>query len=177
MPAEMLRVSICSGAGFSTKPVTSPSSSVRTSPYALGSSTGVSASVPRAPRASCRAICAVDVEVGEDVAVEHQEALVEQVLGELQRPARAERLGLLDVAQPHAVRAAVAEHVADAAGEEAAGHDHVVHAVAAQPLEHEGDERAVDERHDRLRDRRGQRPQPRPLAAGEDQRLHLRVSR
>ncbi len=34
------------------------------------------------------------------------------------------------------------------------------------------DERAVDERDDRLRHRRGQRPQARPFAAGEDQRLH-----
>ena len=58
MPAEMLRVSIWFGDGFSTNPVTRPSSSVRTSPYAEGSSTGVSASVACAPRASCSAICA-----------------------------------------------------------------------------------------------------------------------
>jgi hypothetical protein len=59
MPAEMLCVSISFGEGFSTNPVTSPSGRVRTSPYAEGSSTGVSASVPRAPRCSCSAIWAV----------------------------------------------------------------------------------------------------------------------
>ena len=50
------------------------------------------------------------VDVGEDVAVEHEEALLEQVLGELQRAAGAERLGLLDVAQPDPERRAVAQH-------------------------------------------------------------------
>jgi hypothetical protein len=54
----MLCVSIWFGDGFSTKPVTSPSR-VRTSPYADGSSTGVSASVARAPRCSCSAIWAL----------------------------------------------------------------------------------------------------------------------
>ena len=58
MPAEMLRVSIWSEEGFSTNPLTSPSASVRTRPYADGSSTGVKASVTRAPRASCSASCA-----------------------------------------------------------------------------------------------------------------------
>ena len=67
---------------------------------------------------------------------------------------------------------AVAEHVAHARRQEAARHDDVVDAVAVQPLEHVGDERPVDERHDRLGDRRGQRAQPRPLAADEDHRLH-----
>jgi hypothetical protein len=42
-----------------------------------------------------------DVEVGQHVAVEHQEALVEQTLGELQRAAGAQRPRLLHVAQPH----------------------------------------------------------------------------
>ena len=45
-------------------------------------------------------------------------------------------------------------------------------AVSAQPLDHVGDERPVDERHDGLGDRRGERPQPRALAPRQDQRLH-----
>jgi hypothetical protein len=40
--------------------------------------------------------------------------------------------------------------VAYAVREEAAGQDHVIDAVATQPLEHEDDERAVDQRDDRL---------------------------
>ena len=58
-PAEMLFVSIWSGAGFSTNSRTDPSSFSRTSPYADGSSTGYSASVARAPDAACAASWAV----------------------------------------------------------------------------------------------------------------------
>jgi hypothetical protein len=113
------------------------------------------------------------VEVGQHVAVEHHEALVEQRLGELQRAAGAERLRLLDIAQADPVTAAVAEHVAHAGREEPARHDHVVDAVPAQPVEHEGDEGPVDKRHDGLGHGGGQGPQARALAAGEDQSLHL----
>ena len=114
-----------------------------------------------------------DVDVGQDVAVEHQEAVVEQRLRELQRAARAERDRFLDVAQPHAERRPVAEHVAHPGREVAAAHDDVVDVVMAQPVDHEGDEGPVDERHDGLRHGRGERPQPRALPAGEDQRLHV----
>ena len=177
MPAEMLRVSIWSGDGFSTNPVTAPS--VERAHEAVGRGVldgregqrrpGVAGVMERELRGH--------VEVREHVAVEHQEALVEQRLGELQRSARAQRLRLLDVAQADPVAAAVAEHVAHAGREEPARHDHVVDAVTAQPVEHEGDERPVDQRHDRLGDGRGQGPQARPLAAGEDQCLHRSARR
>src|SRR4051812_15847874 len=58
-PALMRFVSIESAVGFSTNSLTEPSSFVRTRPYAVGSATGTSASVPTAPVCSCRAICAV----------------------------------------------------------------------------------------------------------------------
>ena len=91
------------------------------------------------------------------------------VLGELQRAAGAQRARAPRRSAARIPNArAVAEHVAHAVGEEAAGHDDVVDAVAAQPLEHVGDERPVDQRDDGLGDRRGQRPQPRALAADED---------
>jgi len=99
-----------------------------------------------------------EVEVGEDVAVEHEEALVEELLGELQRARRAARVGLLDEAQADAEVRAVAEDVADLRRLEAAGHDHVVDPVAAEPFEHVDHHRAVDERDDGLGHRRGQRP-------------------
>jgi hypothetical protein len=113
-----------------------------------------------------------DVDVGQDVPVEHQEAVLEQVLGVLQGARGAARLGLLDEPQAHPEARAVAEHRLDLRGQEAARHDHVVHAVAGQPLEHEAHERPVDERHDRLRGARGERPQPRPLPADQDDGLH-----
>ena len=56
-----------------------------------------------------------EVDVGEHVPVEDEEAVGEQLLGELDRAGRAQRRGLLDVAEPHAVGAAVAHDVAHAA--------------------------------------------------------------
>ena len=47
----------------------------------------MSASVATAPPLLVGRELGAEVEVGEDVAVEHQEALVEHVLGELQRAA------------------------------------------------------------------------------------------
>ena len=149
----MLFVSIWSAEGFSTNSVTASSAVEADEP--VGGR--VLDRRQRERRARARPLVLRDlrreVDVGEDVAVEHQEALVEQVLGELQRAAGAERPRLLDVAQPHAEAAAVAEHGAHAVGHVAARHHHVVDAVAAQPVEHEADERPVDERHDRLGDR------------------------
>ena len=112
------------------------------------------------------------VDVGEHVAVEHEEALLEQRLGELQRAGGAARVGLLDVAQAQPVRRAVAEDVAHGRGQVAHRHHHVVDAVDLQPLEHVGQERPVDQRDDRFGDRGRQRPEPGPLAADEDHRLH-----
>ena len=113
-----------------------------------------------------------EVDVGEHVAVEHEEALLEQTLGVLQRAGGAARLGLLDETQPQAEGGAVAEDVAHARREEAAREDHVVHAVAAQPLEHVDDERPVHERNDGLGDGRGQRAKPGAFAPDQDHRLH-----
>ncbi len=126
----------------------------------------------RAPVRSCSSDLGGQVDVGEHVAVEHQEAFVEHRLGELQRAGGAARVGLLDEAQADPEPGAVAEHVANAGGEEAAGHDDVLDAVHTQPFEHVRDEGPVDQRHDGLRDRRGQRPQAGALAADEDHGLH-----
>jgi hypothetical protein len=112
------------------------------------------------------------VDVGQHVAVEHQEALVQERLGVLERAGGPARLRLLDEAQPDAELLAVAQDVADARGQEPAAEDHVVDAVAPEPLEHVDDERAVDERDHRLGHGGGQRPQPGSLAAHEDHSLH-----
>ena len=168
----MLCVSIWSGDGFSTNSVTSPLVARAHEP--VGGR--VLDRRQRERRRGAGPLVLRDlggqVHVGQHVAVEHQEALVEQRLGVLERAAGAERPRLLDVAQPDAEGRAVAEHVAHAAGQVAARHDDVVDAVAAQPVEHEADERAVDERDHRLGHRAGQRPQARALAARQDQRLH-----
>ena len=84
----------------------------------------------------------------------------------------AARVGLRDVAQADAVGRAVAEDVAHRGRQVAHGQDDVVDAVVLEPLEHVGEEGAIDERDDRLGHGGGQRPQPRALAADEDDCLH-----
>ena len=58
----------------------------RTRPYADGSSTGISASVARAPVTLVLAHLGGQVDVSEHVAVEHQEALVEKLLANFSAP-------------------------------------------------------------------------------------------
>ena len=114
------------------------------------------------------------VEVGEHVAVEDHEPIAEQPLigREPHRARGAERLVLLDVADLRATRDGVAERGAQALRLEAAGHDHLIDPVAAEPVDHVADERAVDERQRRLRLGQGQRTKPRSLAADEHDGLH-----
>ena len=78
-----------------------------------------------------------EVEVGEHVAVEHQEALVEEALGEPDRAGRAARLGLLDVAQTRPPVTALAERrpARRLRRKPHAMHD-VVDTVARQPVDH-----------------------------------------
>jgi hypothetical protein len=95
------------------------------------------------------------VEVGKDVAVQGDESPLEVVLGELDRPGRAPRLGLSQVAQTRAAGLAIAELLTQRVWHETAGEDHLLHPMARQPIDHVGDQRPVDERDDRLRDRLG----------------------
>jgi hypothetical protein len=83
-------------------------------------------------------------------------------------------VGLLDVGERDPVVAAVAEHRTHAVGEEATGEDRLIDAVPTQPLEHVGHERPAGERHHRLGNPGGERPQPGPLPTDEDQCLHYR---
>ena len=110
------------------------------------------------------------VEVGEDVAVQGEEAIVElgaeRVGGEADRARGAQRARLGDVADPGATAVLVAaERLAQHVGQEAAGEHHLPHAVPGQPLDHVGEERPVDQGQRRLGHGLGERPQPRPLPA------------
>jgi len=111
-------------------------------------------------------------DVGQHIAVEHQKALFQQLLGVLQRTRGTTRLGLGQETQADSQLGAVAQHGANEVGHEAAGHHDVIDAMRAQPCQHEDDERAVNQRDDRLGQARGQRPQPRSLATHQDHRLH-----
>ena len=120
------------------------------------------------------------VEVGEDVAVEREEALAEVraelVGGKADRAGGAQRLGLGDVADPRPGALFVAERFAQDVGQEPTGEDDFLDPVAGQPLDHVGEKGAIDQGQRRLRDGRGQRPEPGPFAADEDDGLH-RLSR
>ena len=118
------------------------------------------------------------VEVGEDVAVEGEEALVELV-AELRRrrsgsrPAVPQRLGLGHVADPRPRPARPRRSASrSTSGRKPQARTTSSTPCAAEPLDHVGEEGPVDQRQRRLRHRRGQRPQPRPFAADQDDRLH-----
>ena len=113
------------------------------------------------------------VHVAEDVAVQDEQPLLEHALveGEPHRARRAERLLLDHVAQAHAV-VDVAQHLAHPVRHEAAREDHLVDAVAVQPVEHERQEGPPGERHHGLGGRVGERPQPGSLPAREHECLH-----
>jgi hypothetical protein len=88
------------------------------------------------------------------------------------RTGRTER-GILDrVADLEAQRLPVAEVAADRLREEGDGDDHVGEAVVAEQLEDVLHARLPHDRDHRLRLVRGQRAQPRPLAAGHHDGLH-----
>ena len=107
------------------------------------------------------------VERGEHVAVHHQEGVVEAVDGR-QRADGAERLDLLVVVDAHAVRGAVAHDGAHEVREVADRQRQVVEAGVAELVHHHVEDGAVADRQQRLRQDRGVRPEPRPLAAGEN---------
>ena len=114
-----------------------------------------------------------EVDVGEAVAVEDEHPLVEdtRVRREPQRPGRAERLVLDDVSEAHA-GIDVAENALYVVRAVAAREQHVVDAVAAQPVEHEAEEGATGQWDDRLRQREREWPQAGALSARQHQGLH-----
>ena len=81
------------------------------------------------------------VDVRERVAVQHEEPLADEphVGREADGPGRAERLLLDHVAQGDAA-VALAQDALHGIREEAAREDRLLHAVAVEPVEHEGEE-------------------------------------
>ena len=96
------------------------------------------------------------VEVGEDVAVKGEKAVLELVAelvgGEADRAGGAERLGLDCIADPQPCALFLAgQRLAQHVGQEAAGEDDLAHPVRGEPLDHVGEERPVDQGQGRLR--------------------------
>ena len=114
------------------------------------------------------------VEVGEDVAVDHDEALVDAGLagGEADGAGRVERLVLDGVVQVHAGAGAVGVGVGEGVGLVAERQDRFRHAVLAQVADDPLDHRHVADGQEVLRRGEGEGPEPGPEAADEDDRLH-----
>ena len=112
------------------------------------------------------------VDVGEHVAGDDQEPLVELVPGVAHRAGRAERGGLGGVDHADAELGAVAEVGPDGVGHEGHGDHDVLEAVLAQQVDHVLHHRDVGHGQHRLGLVGGERAQPGALAAGHDHRLH-----
>ena len=110
------------------------------------------------------------VEVGEDIAVERQEAVFEAIAelvgGKTNRTGGAPSLRLDHVGDPHPRPLLLtAQRLAQDVGQEAAGEHDLVNAVPGQPLDHVGKKGPVDQSQGGLGNGLGKRPQPRPLAS------------
>ena len=112
------------------------------------------------------------VDVGERVAGDDEEGVVELVARVPDRAGGAERRFLDGVLDRDPEPLAVAEVAADRLRHERHGHDHLVEAVLLEQLDDVLHARLADDRHHRLRLVGRQRAQARALAAGHHDRLH-----
>nr|WP_254126975.1 hypothetical protein [Aquihabitans sp. G128] len=115
-----------------------------------------------------------EVDVGEHVAGDHEEALGELGHGVAHGAGGAERLVLGGVDDLHAELGAVAEVGADLVGEERHRDHDLVDPVLLEQVDDVLHHRPVGQREHGLRAVRGERTQPRPLASCHDHGLHGR---
>ncbi len=113
-----------------------------------------------------------EIGVGEVVAADHDERVVEPALHLLEPAGAAGQLALAQIAQLYAVPAAVAERALDQVGEVEHVDCDLVVAVRRQPAHYVAADRFAGDRHDRLRYLFGERVEPRAHPAGQDHRLH-----
>ena len=114
-----------------------------------------------------------EIDLRQHVAVEDDDRLGQRVAGIADGAAGAERHRLDDVAELDAEAFALAEDLLDAARLVVQAEDDFVDLRhLPQQVDLVIEKRPVEDRHDRLRRVDGQRPQPRALAAGEQNGLH-----
>ena len=110
-----------------------------------------------------------EVDVAQDVAVEHVETAVVELVGAVRDGSRrAQRFGLDGVVDVQTVAGAVADLRLDGCGKIAGGEDRALHAVPREIVEDVGDEGALDDRGHGLRHARRDGAQARALATDED---------
>ena len=112
------------------------------------------------------------VDVGDHVAGDDEEPLLQLVLGVAHRSGGAERRLLGGVLDAHAELGPVAEVGAHVVGHEGHGDDEVVEPVILEEADDVLHHRPVDQRHHGFLLVRGQWPQPAPLTARHDDRFH-----
>ncbi len=117
----------------------------------------------------------LEVDVGEDVAVEDDGPVVDDLTRVLVGARGAERLRLDDVADPHVVMRSVAEDVLDLLWLVGEAEDDVVDVDASEQVQLIGEKRRADERHDGLRGVQRQGPQAGAFSACENHGLHRRA--
>ena len=110
------------------------------------------------------------VEIGQHVGV-HDQEMVRKIVQQPQRPERAQRLRLERVAQRHAELFAVAEIGSDQIPHVIDGQSGDVEPRLRQPANGNLDDRRVADRHQGLGQDHGEGPQPRSLAARENDRV------
>jgi hypothetical protein len=114
----------------------------------------------------------LEVEVGQDVAVEDDRRLAQEVLGELVGAGRPHRLRLDGVVDLDAEVRPVAELLLDLQGLIGERERDVVNPCAAERVDLVEQERAVTDGDDGLRRVERQRPEPRALSPCENESLH-----
>ena len=177
MPALISFVGASSRGGFSTKAM--HPAVVVGGHHAEGGRIGhrVQGDGPLGPALAMERHQCGQVEVGEHVAVDDDEGLVDagEGGGEADGAGGVQRLGLDRVGQPHAGDPAVRVGLHEGIGQVAQREDGLVDAVRGEVAEHPLDHGHPDDREHLLGRRERQRPEPRPLAAHEDNRFHYLV--
>ncbi len=147
-----------------------------TIPNSSGFSTEHSASVASAPRLLVEVHDRSQIDVGEHVARNDHEALVELLAGVEDRSGGPERRFLGGVHHPDAQLGPIAEVATDGVGHERDRHDDVGHPVLAQEEHHVLHHRAVGHRQHGLGLVGGEWPQSGALTPGHDDGLHRLTS-
>ena len=149
-----------------------PSSRAITMPNSSGSSTAFRAMVAERPLGAVEVDHRRQVDVGEDVAGDDHEALVELLPGVQDRAGRPQRGGLGGVDHPDPELRPVAEVAPDGVGHEGHGDHDVLEAVLAEQGDDVLHHGPVGHGEHGLRLVRGQGPETGALATGHDQRFH-----
>ena len=168
-------VGASSRGGFSTKAATRPSSSVGHDAEGGGVGHRVEGDGALGAARAVEGHESGQVEIGEDIAVDHDEGLVDagERGGEPDGAGRVERLGLDGVRQAHAGDPAIGIGLHEGIGQVAEREDGLIDAVGGEVTEHTLDHGHPDDREHLLGGRERQRAEPRPLAAQRGQPLSL----